>query len=287
VVGNVNGDLDENNTPVINFFDVVSLLDHLQLDDSDEIPISECRAQAGNINYDNNVNIIDVVNLVNMILFDNIPSAFISEIDDGKASLIQTQSNDQIILESLSDIGGFQINISTLNDIDQYLDEISLPSGWSVTYSSSNNTYKLFAYDATGINSINSIDLMMPVNSILDINNIVLASKNGQKIKTILEKNSYQGETIALPNVPNIQSLYPNPFNPILTISYSIPSETTVSIIIYNMLGEKISTLVNNSYTLSGFHSVNWNASDFPSGMYFVKIQTPSVMKTRKALLLK
>ena len=68
----------------IDFFDVVSLLDHLQLDNSDEIPISECRAQAGNINYDNNVNIIDVVNLVNMILFDNIPSAFISDADDGK-----------------------------------------------------------------------------------------------------------------------------------------------------------------------------------------------------------
>ena len=287
VVGNVNGDLDEDNTPVIDFFDVVSLLDHLQLDNSDEIPISECRAQAGNINYDNNVNIIDVVNLVNMILFDNIPSAFISDADDGKVSLIQTQLNDQIILESSSEIGGFQINISTFNNIDQYLDEIILPNGWSMTYSSNNNSYKLFAYDATGSNSINSIDLMMPVKSILDVNNIVLASKDGQKIKTILEKNSFQGEAIALPNVPNIQSLYPNPFNPLLTISYSIPSETTVSITIYNMLGKKISTLVNNAYTLSGFHSVNWNASDYPSGMYFVQIQTPSIIYTKKALLLK
>ena len=57
----MNGDLDETGSPKINFFDVVALLDHLQLDDSEEIPISECRQQAGNINYDNNVNIIDVV----------------------------------------------------------------------------------------------------------------------------------------------------------------------------------------------------------------------------------
>lgn len=287
VVGNVNGDLDDNNNPIIDFFDVVSLLDHLQTDEANETPISECRQQAANINYDNNVNIIDVVNLVNMILFDNIPTAFNSNEDDGKVSLIQTQSNDQIILESSSDIGGFQINISTLNDIDQYLDDIILPRGWSMTYSSSNNNYKLYAYDATGNNSINSIDLMMPVKSILDVNNIIIASKDGHQIKTTLEKNSYQGEAIALPNVPNIQSLYPNPFNPLLTISYSIPSETMVSITVFNMLGEKISTLVNNAYTLSGFHSVNWNASDYPSGMYFVKIQTPSVINTKKALLLK
>jgi hypothetical protein len=222
-----------------------------------------------------------------MILFDNIPTAFNSNEDDGKVSLIQTQSNDQIILESSSDIGGFQINISTLNDIDQYLDDIILPRGWSMTYSFSNNNYKLYAYDATGNNSINSIDLIMPVKSILDVNNIIIASKDGHQIKTTLEKNSYQGEAIALPNVPNIQSLYPNPFNPLLTISYSIPSETMVSITVFNMLGEKISTLVNNAYTLSGFHSVNWNASDYPSGMYFVKIQTPSVINTKKALLLK
>ena len=228
-----------------------------------------------------------MVNLVNIVLFGSSPSASNIENNSGTVSLIQNQLNDQIILESSSEIGGFQINISTLNNIDQYLDDIKLPNGWSMTYSSNNNNYKLLAYDATGNSSINSIDLMMPVKSILDVNNIVLASKDGQKIKTILEKNSYQVEAIALPNVPNIQSLYPNPFNPLLTISYSIPFETTVSITVYNMLGKKILTLVNDAYTLSGFHSVNWNASDYPSGMYFVKIQTPSIINTKKALLLK
>ena len=287
VVGNVNGDLDENNSPIIDFFDVVSLLDHLQSDDNDEVLISDCRQQAGNINYDNNVNIIDVVNLVNMILFDNTPSSRNVDLEDGKLSLFQTQLNDQISLESSSEIGGFQINLSTLDNIDQYLDNIILPDGWSMTYSSSNNNYKLFAYDASGNSAINTVNLSIPSKTILDIGNIIVASKDGYEIETELEKKYYQKEAIALPDVPNIQSLYPNPFNPVLNISYSIPSETIVSIAIFNMLGEKITTLVENAYTLSGFHIINWNASEYPSGMYFVKIQTPSLVDTKKALFLK
>jgi len=81
--------------------------------------------------------------------------------------------------------------------------------------------------------------------------------------------------------------LYPNPFNPFLTVSYSLPSETTVSISIYNMLGERVSTLINERYLASGYHRVSWDASAFPSGMYFVKIQTPTIIETKKALLLK
>ena len=286
VTGNVNGDLDENNTPIINFFDVVALLDHLQLDDSEDIPISECRQQAGNINFDNNVNIIDVVNLVNMVLFDNVPSMQIS-FNEGILSIVKNTATDKILIESDSDISGFQFKLSTLNNIDEYLDNISLPEGWSFKYQSYNNEYNIFAYDASGTNSSNEIILSIPKRSVLDVKDIVIASKDGFEIKTVYDKDSYTQESISLPNRPNIHSLYPNPFNPFLTVSYSLPSETTVSISIYNMLGEKVSTLINDRYLTSGFHRINWDASAFPSGMYFVKIQTPTIIETKKALLLK
>ena len=286
VVGNVNGDLDEIGLPKINFFDVVALLDHLQLDDPEEIPISECRQQAGNINYDNNVNIIDVVNLVNMVLFNNIPSMQIST-DGGILSIIENTFADKIIIESDSEIGGFQFKLSTFTDIDKYLEKISLPNGWSIIYKSSNNEYNVFAYDASGTNSLTEINLSIPNGSVLDISDIVLASKDGYEIKTVYNKDFFSQESISLPNRPNIHSLYPNPFNPFLTVSYSLPSETVVSISVYNMLGEKVSTLINEKYITSGYHRVSWNASAFPSGMYFVKIQTPTIIETEKALLLK
>ena len=286
VVGNVNGDLDETGSPKINFFDVVALLDHLKLDDSEEIPISECRQQAGNINYDNNVNIIDVVNLVNMVLFNNIPSMQIGT-DKGTLSIVENTFTDKIIIESDSEIGGFQFKLSTLTDIDKYLEKISLPSGWSINYRSNNNEYNVLAYDASGTNSLTEIILNIPSRSVLDVSDIVIASKDGFEIKTVYNKDFYTQESISLPNRPNIHSLYPNPFNPSLTVSYSLPSETTVSISIYNMLGERVSTLINERYITSGYHRVSWDASAFPSGMYFVKIQTPTIITTKKALLLK
>ena len=74
VIGNVNGDIDMNNEPKVDFFDVISLLDHLQLIKTSNQPQNVKCNQAGNINGDNNVNIIDVINLVNMVLFSNSPS---------------------------------------------------------------------------------------------------------------------------------------------------------------------------------------------------------------------
>ena len=284
--GNVNGDLDENNLPIVNFFDVVALLDHFQLNESELSPISECREQAGNINGDNNVNIIDVVNLVNMVLFDNMPS-FLNNEEQGSLVFYQEKENNYISIESNSEIGGFQFSLSSLTKIDRYLDQLILPDGWSMTYNSTNNFYNFYAYDLSGTSLVKKIDLNIPSQHILNVQDVIIASKEGFQIKAIVEKEFFKRELLSLPNTPNINSLYPNPFNPILNISYSLPTETNLSVVVYNMLGEQVSVLVNNVYTTAGFHSTNWNASKFPSGMYFIKIETPSIIDTKKALLLK
>ena len=52
---------------------------------------------------------------------------------------------------------------------------------------------------------------------------------------------------------------YPNPFNPITTITYSIPEPTDVTIIVYDILGKQVAELIND-YIPSGNHQVRWNA---------------------------
>ena len=98
IVGNVNGDLDNENQPIIDFFDVIALLDHLQSSQSNPTAISECEHQAGNINSDNNVNIIDVVNLVNMLLFEGQTSHVVPD-GGGTISLTSSPVTDNIVLE--------------------------------------------------------------------------------------------------------------------------------------------------------------------------------------------
>jgi type IX secretion system substrate protein/trypsin len=79
---------------------------------------------------------------------------------------------------------------------------------------------------------------------------------------------------------------YPNPFNPTTTIAYQIPTDGFVNLVVYNTLGQVVSMLVNEHQT-SGKYSVQFNASNLPSGVYFYKIESGSFNKVNKMLLLR
>ena len=84
---------------------------------------------------------------------------------------------------------------------------------------------------------------------------------------------------------------YPNPFNPSTTLRYDLPEQATVNIIIYDMLGRQVRTLVNTTQE-AGFKSVIWNATnDFgnpvSAGVYLYQIQAGEFVQTRKMVLLK
>ena len=84
---------------------------------------------------------------------------------------------------------------------------------------------------------------------------------------------------------------YPNPFNPITSIKYDLPRETPVTIEIYNIIGNKITTLIDKNMD-AGSHIVRWNSTDnngakIPSGIYFYHIKTNEFIKTKKMILLK
>ncbi len=86
-------------------------------------------------------------------------------------------------------------------------------------------------------------------------------------------------------------AIYPNPFNPRTTISYDLPADTTVSIIIYDAIGQEIRQLVSQHYT-AGRYSVQWDAKDFMgrsvgSGVYIAKIVAGPNTAIQKMLLLK
>lgn len=83
-----------------------------------------------------------------------------------------------------------------------------------------------------------------------------------------------------------VEQNYPNPFNPATYINYSIPSDEFVTIKIFNIIGKEIATLVN-SYQKAGNYSVEFNASDLSSGIYFYTISAGSYRTTKKMILSK
>ena len=80
---------------------------------------------------------------------------------------------------------------------------------------------------------------------------------------------------------------YPNPFNPTTTINYQLAENSKVKLIVYDIVGREVKTLVNEVQG-TGMHSINFDASNLPSGLYFYKLATSSgFINTRKMLLVK
>jgi hypothetical protein len=80
---------------------------------------------------------------------------------------------------------------------------------------------------------------------------------------------------------------FPNPFNPITEISFTLPKNTHVSIRIYNALGELIATIVNNEFRTEGIYSVRFDGTNFASGIYFYGVETKEYKETKKMVLIK
>ena len=90
----------------------------------------------------------------------------------------------------------------------------------------------------------------------------------------------------AIPYDNMLHSIYPNPFNPSTTISFSMGSLDFVSIKIYDLKGRLVETLAEQYYQ-TGNHSVVWDASDFPSGLYAVSMQASSFESAQIITLIK
>jgi len=79
---------------------------------------------------------------------------------------------------------------------------------------------------------------------------------------------------------------WPNPFNPQTSISFTIPHREFVNLTIVNLLGQDIDHLVGEELS-PGTYTATWNATKYPSGVYFYRLQTRTFTKTMKLTLLK
>lgn len=96
---------------------------------------------------------------------------------------------------------------------------------------------------------------------------------------------------IVIPQEINISQNYPNPFNQTTEIQYSLPNDTQISIIIFDLMGREVMNLVNE-YKKGGKYTIHWDGKDdvgrsVSGGIYFYKLQTKDFIQTRKMVLLK
>jgi len=118
-----------------------------------------------------------------------------------------------------------------------------------------------------------------PDGSIVDIGRFYFEPPPGTEDNTIVQTENY------------LKQNYPNPFNPTTTINYQLPENGKVELTIYNLKGQKVKILVNETLE-SGNHTVIWNGTDdnnkqVSSGIYFYKMKTDNHEETKKMILMK
>jgi hypothetical protein len=163
--------------------------------------------------------------------------------------------------------------------------ENTLPDGWMIShYDDEQGTLK---FAMVGLNAINNPSDLVTV-SFEMLNGAAMVNPI-TAIGSINDNTAQELDELELKVVPSEFALsqnFPNPFNPTTNINYQLPVESMVNITVYNMVGQKVATLVNEVKP-AGVHIVNLDMSSFSSGSYIYRITADGFSSTKTMMLIK
>jgi hypothetical protein len=95
------------------------------------------------------------------------------------------------------------------------------------------------------------------------------------------------GTSTVIPRTSTVRQNYPNPFNPSTTIEFTLLTDCKVTLIIYNILGHEVATLIDGERKGEGVHKIGFDASRLSSGVYFYRLTAGEFVESKKLILLK
>lgn len=146
----------------------------------------------------------------------------------------------------------------------------------------SNGYYTVTKLPAGNFNLIVQRMGFLPISQNITITNTSLQNIN----YTIINPIGIEPVSSEIPKTFSLSQNYPNPFNPNTTIKFDLPVSGLIKLSVYDILGREIETLINEDLK-AGTYLVNWNASNYPSGIYFYRIETRDFTETKKMILIK
>ena len=161
---------------------------------------------------------------------------------------------------------------------------IATVSGSTTSYT--DNDFLIAASKSTG--SIVMYDVKAyysPDQTVSANESITVYANYDAPVQKIANSDSTSTELPAI-NEYALNSNYPNPFNPTTQISYQLPENSFVNLVVYNSLGQKVAELVNQHQSV-GQYTVKFDASNLPSGVYIYKLQAGEFSSVKKMLLTK
>ncbi len=139
-------------------------------------------------------------------------------------------------------------------------------------------SYSIVARDGAYVN-LTAVDAAAPLTGVINVKNIIWGP-------AVFTPSTAIAPTQTAPAEFSLAQNYPNPFNPSTVISYGLPRQSQVTLEVYNVIGQRVAALVNETQA-AGYHEVRFSGTNLPSGVYFYRLTAGSYVKTMKMALTK
>ena len=264
---------DVNDDDIIDVLDIVSVVNMVLTGGVNSGDFTDCAKSDADMTQDGSINILDVIQIINQVLGTlNSSMATLTDYIDVESSI----SDNNMYITFESDIASgleleFSGNVSAINLVDD--NSFTLASNLGslnrcVVYSLNNKTFdNSVTIEIVGGSKLNAKDIK-----------IIAGSSSGDNMT--VRWNSTDVHNFALTN------LYPNPFNPITQIDYSVDRAGVLRLSVHNILGQEVAVL-HNGYISEGSYQAVWDASTLSSGVYYVNMMMHGQLETTKAVLVK
>ena len=232
----------------------------------DSYTFDSCELIVGDVNSDSVVNILDIIVVVETIMYGDLARTDEILIAAPSTFELLQRSNSLGYVTDKPGLIGFELILSHEHDFSIVLNEESFIGD----YNTSGNETKIIIVLEGGSE-------LFTTTGKFEIEDMMIGTANGVLLDVAI--------TI-IPDEYTLERAYPNPFNPVTTLSFTIPTQSEVALSIYNIQGREVSTLISG-YMEAGYHSVVWNADSHASGVYFVKMIAGEFVNTQKLMLIK
>jgi hypothetical protein len=227
-----------------------------------EIFPNDCQFLAADVYENGIISVTDIVAVVQIILGGSLTKGNALE----NAELYN--GDERLKVVAVGDIAGMQFEVNGDFGITKHF----LPVGWEI--SRSDHTILMFSTDGTPLID----EVLFEYSGELAINSNIIVDWHGNSITATISS--------IIPTDYVLLSAYPNPFNPVTAISFELPDVALFSLRIYDMNGSEVADLLSGEMS-AGYHTVNWEATGKPSGIYFVKLVSADYTSTQKLMLVK
>jgi ankyrin repeat protein len=296
----------------INIGDVVGIINYLFKNGTEPCPMD-----AGDVNGDCNVDVGDAVYMINY-LFKGGPApvcgcasnpllagccggggpSFPKVAGIAQVGLVASEKSMNVNAQLPTEVAGVQLEFSyNPEQIQSIVPELTdRTKDMSLFFSAKDGILKVGIIDMTGQNLISAGDgALCRLNitgsdfSMLEIQKAIIVNEDATPFEVnILPKEEKQ---TSAPKEFELSQNIPNPFNPETQITYTLPHDSRVKLVVYNVAGQKVKTLVDEFET-TGCKSVRWDGTDetaqkVSSGIYFYKLQAGNFTETKKMILMK